>query len=288
MKQYMISMGGVLIKLIFPEVSIIQPVAAEAFLSKRTECDIELIITIVQRIDRESFFRADAKTSAWEMRNERDGKRFVFYDADVTMAKLFVTNNFTKAKLQILEDAMHDIMPPLYVMHPIISGFMLSRFLGVFFHGALIEMNGNGIILTGKSGAGKSTLSEMVKKCGHRKLGDDRLVLKVDHETKTLWGYSTPFDLKLNSWENSKMPIRAILSLAHSTNKSNNIERLNNDAARISLSLSNFIPLFSVEHLDRHFQLCNEIYTSVPIYEFSFLPDLSSVRYMEDFFKNVL
>ena len=61
---------------------------------------------------------------------------------------------------------------------------MLPELNRIVFHGAALEVNGNGILLLGHSGAGKSTISHKISQVFHNsaKLCDDTFILEVKKE----------------------------------------------------------------------------------------------------------
>ena len=137
---------------------------------------------------------------------------------------------------------MHDVLPPLYVMNIILSGYMTLNRKGFIFHGALVEMNGFGIVLTGESGAGKSTLSELLSQKGYRKVGDDRLILAFNKGNSETICYSTPFDYKRSLGVASCLKVMAIIKLAHANDAENRIVGLDTHNSLVRLIISNLLP----------------------------------------------
>lgn len=157
---------------------------------------------------------------------------------------------------------------------------MLNKKSGILFHGSLVNIDGNGVIFTGKSGAGKSTLSELFVSSGYKKIGDDRLILTIDRQGRNVWAYSTPFDLKLSSWVNEKISLKQLVCLSHSKNGENNVCKLNTLQSILPLILTNFLPLFATKYIDIHFQIYKEILQDILLFDYSFVPNETSVKYL--------
>lgn len=158
----------------------------------------------------------------------------------------------------------------------------MKRNKGFFFHGSFVKIGKKGVILTGESGAGKSTLSDLLKSSGFEKIGDDRLILTLDVQEKSVLCHSTPFDLKLNNWVNMFYKVDAILRLSHSVNDSNCLKKQNMNERIGSLIFMNFLPLFMKDDLAKHFNLCEDILSKILLYDYSFVPDNTSVKYLVD------
>jgi len=103
------------------------------------------------------------------------------------------------------------------------------------FHGALISLDNEGYLFTGKSGIGKTThINNWLKEYQNTKIiNGDKPILKItDGKLK---GYGTPWSGKENLNSNDVVDIKAIIILEQ--DKTNHIEKLNiKDAYPILLS----------------------------------------------------
>ena len=280
--QYDLLIAGIAIRLIYSKKISIEPYAASSFWANSKEMDIVLYIDTVQKLEKMSMPYVNIKTSAWEMMKDKNGMFYNIFNQGCIKAILFIAYDYTECMLKILEDELHDIIQPLHIMYPILSGFLLKKNQGFFFHGSFVKIGEKGIVLTGESGVGKSTLSELIKTNGFEKFGDDRLILTLDSQEKFVLCHSTPFDLKLSNWVNISYRVDAILCLMHSSNGSNCLDKQNMNKEMGHLILMNFLPLFMEDNLAKHFNLCERLLSGISLYNYSFVPDNTSVKYLLD------
>ncbi len=283
MMRYIFNIGGINISVLHITKTLLQPTLSSAFMTENVPVDIALEVMIVDRIDACESDNYDIRNSAWGLKVMSDGFHFHFFDKHRSTALMFVNKEYSMFRLRIINDEMHDILPPLYVMHIILSGYMTLNRIGFIFHGALVEMNGFGIVLTGESGAGKSTLSDLLSQKGYRKVGDDRIILAFNKGGSEAVCYSTPFDYKRSEGVASCLKVMAIVKLAHADDAENRIFELDMHNSMIRLIISNLLPLYSSDLLVSHFSLCETILRSIPLFYFAFLPDISAVNKLEDF-----
>ena len=278
MQQYDVIIANVVIRFTYLQHVNISPFAAQYFLIKDANPDIFIEVSAKDCVEGFELIKPEITTVSWEMQKCKEGKRFNMHDQDNIIATLFVNHCYTYAHLCIQNDNMHDIIPPLFTFLPVFSGFLLYKKMGFLFHGAMVEMAGHCIVLTGASGAGKSTLSRLIQELGYAKWGDDRLVLTMDKNERTSYCHSTPFDLKLQSWTNKSCKVSAVLRLSHSQDGKNYLHR-KDDAEEINkLLFANFIPFFEQKGLVEHFLLYRKIFRNVPIYDYAFTPDEKGVE----------
>ena len=278
--KYLVNVANINIELEYIDDWEVMPTASLFFISNVGKPDIKVKINIMERIYISNNGKPDVQTSAWNMTNIQEKKRFDFLDKGIAIAQMMVSEDYTNICLDISRSSLHDIMPPIFVMVPIISGYMLSNCKGMFFHGALVRINGHGLILTGKSGAGKSTLSRLFSECGYTKIGDDRLILRIGENGKIV-AYSTPFDLKMNSWVNDSCTVSSIMFLEHSTDEYNYIIKIDSREAINKIIYANFLPLFAMDKFRDHVAMCHDVLKDVPVYNLTFVPNSSSVSFCE-------
>lgn len=279
--NYLVNIANIIIKLELVNDQDILPMASRFFLSNGGKPDITIQVNVVKNVNNSKRLIPDVQTSAWTMANIDGQKKFEFLDNGITTAQMLVNEDYTQITLDISRSSLHDIMPPIYVMVPIISGFLLLKRNGFFIHGALVRINGQGVLLTGKSGAGKSTLSSLFNACGHKKIGDDRLILTQSTNGRTV-AYSTPFDLKMESLVNESCEIHSILFLEHSADEFNSITKFENKEAINKIIYTNFLPLFAMDKFADHVAMCYEILRSIPMFSYAFIPNTSSVFFLNE------
>lgn len=89
------------------------------------------------------------------------------------------------------------------------------------FHGALVELNGEGYLFTAKSGTGKTThVRNWLKMYPDAIIvNGDKPVLRLDDEG-VIYGYGTPWSGKEGYHSNRKVPLKAIVILERDVNNS--------------------------------------------------------------------
>jgi len=102
---------------------------------------------------------------------------------------------------------------------------ILPTYNATVFHGALISLNNEGYLFTGRSGIGKTThINNWLKEYKDtRIINGDKPILKIVNNE--LIGYGTPWSGKENLNTNDSVKIKAIIILEQ--DKTNHIEQLN-------------------------------------------------------------
>lgn len=281
--KYLVNVANINVELEYIDGQDVIPTASRFFISDAGKPDIIIKINVMEKVNILNCIIPDIQTSAWNMANIQEKKRFEFLDKGITIAQMLVNEDYTKICLDISRSSLHDIMPPIFVMAPILSGYLLLNRKGFLFHGALVRLNGQGVILTGKSGAGKSTLSRLFSECGYAKIGDDRLILRTFGDGKVV-AYSTPFDLKMQSWVNDSCTVSSIMFLEHSTDEYNYVAKMESKDAINKIIYTNFLPFFAMDKLGEHVAMCYEMLKNIPMFNYAFVPNISSVSFVEKIF----
>lgn len=133
----------------------------------------------------------------------------------------------------------------------------------LFFHGALIDWSGAGILFIGPSGIGKSTQADLWSRKQNADIinGDVALVRRKDD---LFFGYGSPWHGNSEHCKNKSVPLRAIVVLEQSN--SNRLDRLKG-SERIYQTLNNV-------HLPRWLPDCyllvldvlDDLLSKVPVY----------------------
>lgn len=281
--KYLVNVANINVELEYIDGHDVMPTASCFFTSNAEKPDIIIKVNVMEIVNISNHVIPDIQTSAWSMTNIQEKKSFEFFDKGITIAKMLVNEDYTQICLDISRSSLHDIMPPIFVMVPIISGYLLLNREGFLFHGALVRLNGRGVILTGKSGAGKSTLSRLFSECGYEKIGDDRLILRM-HRDGNVVAYSTPFDLKMNSWVNDSCTVSSIMFLEHSPDEYNYVTKMEGKEAVNKIIYTNFLPFFAMDKFGEHVAMCHEMLKDIPMFNYAFVPTISSVSFVEKIF----
>lgn len=173
---------------------------------------------------------------------------------------------------------------PLHILwhhvYLLISHLLTVQRRGIFIHAGGISDHGRGFLFVGPSCAGKSTLARIFERQkGVSVLGDDFMVIRKQKEGP--WIYGTPLTF-LFSPPKEGVPLKAIFFLSHG--QRNALKKI---TPRESLRrfLSQVPPMLWVPEglsFSAHFSL--DLCTTLPTYEFAFVPDERVVPFLRDIF----
>lgn len=143
------------------------------------------------------------------------------------------------------------------------------------FHGALIELNGEGYLFTALSGTGKTTHVRNWLKMypSARIINGDKPILRL--RDNTIIGYGTPWCGKEGYQVNSSVPLKAVILLERG--KSNSICRINAGEA-ISFLLDQCYRSNDSMGVKRALDMCAKITESVELYRLACNMDVDSAR----------
>ena len=145
---------------------------------------------------------------------------------------------------------------------------------GAIVHGALVAVNGRGVLLPGVSGAGKTTISgQLAQASGFEVLSDDRAAVRRTSEGYMAWG--TPWPGTGGHAVNRGVPLVAIAFLAQAPSPAIVPIALRDAIARIAPVAS--IPWYDREGGARTFEGVAELCRRVPLSVLQFAPDPSVV-----------
>lgn len=177
-------------------------------------------------------------------------------------------------------------------------------------HGSSLNINGNGVLLTGKSGAGKSTLASYFIKIGHPFVSDDLTVIKFQDCGLPMAYSSTPhqnlcgdtvrrlkrekvsdfsyrgfgsrvkFAVKVPTYSDKPVPLRIIVELIPSESESPKIRKVYG-AEKMQLILQNTYRGFMIKGLRIgawHFQVCFKLSEQIVCYKI----ERPKIGYWED------
>jgi hypothetical protein len=170
--------------------------------------------------------------------------------------------------------------PVSYPLDQILLMYILARRHGALLHAAGIDINGKGYIFPGKSGAGKSTITRQFAALGDTGLlSDDRIVVrKIEGGFKA---YGTPWPGEAGIALNKSVPLAGIFFINHGS--ANRIREITPKEALARLLPVTSIPWYDREVMDRILTFCEDLISSVPIYELDFKPSVEVVDVFERF-----
>jgi hypothetical protein len=158
--------------------------------------------------------------------------------------------------------------------------YILARRQGALLHASGLYINGRGYIFPGKSGAGKSTITRQFAVRGDTGLlSDDRIVVrKIDGAFKA---YGTPWPGEARIAFNKSVPLAGIFFINHGS--ANQIKEISPQKALARLLPVTSIPWYDREVMDKILTFCEDLISSVPIYELDFKPSVEVVDVLEQF-----
>ena len=141
-------------------------------------------------------------------------------------------------------------------------------------HGALVELDGQGVVFTGYSGVGKTTQAQLWEKYLQAEIiNGDKLFLRcLDGQTYAYgapWKGSSPYCL------NRKVPVKAVVALRQA--KENSIQKLDSLACMEYFMPHLFLPHWDQACLNRALDTFDQILGSVPVYLLKCRPDEDAV-----------
>lgn len=149
------------------------------------------------------------------------------------------------------------------------------------FHGALIELNGTGLLFYGDSGAGKSTMCDIIKGEKANIIADDRFIMDISEKSVC---YGTPWNIKNPHYStNKKTSASKIFILSHGNNQIKNISDKNINYAYDLMAAMLLPPFISpVEAIIKKITWLRFIQKNYEIYTFAFKPDGSVLPYINN------
>ena len=194
----------------------------------------------------------------------------------------FLRKDYSKGEV-LLHKAYFDPEQPVNPLNYPLDELILINYLssgrGIEVHACgLVDSLGQGHLFAGHSEAGKTTTARLWEgEPGITILSDDRIVLrKIENK---IWMYGTPWhgDARLASPE--RAPLSRIYFLRHG--EKNELVKQRKNPSLMRLMACSFLPYYNPQAIDFSLTFFEEIVSSVPCHELSFLPDKSVVEYLQ-------
>lgn len=152
--------------------------------------------------------------------------------------------------------------------------WMLNSKEALFLHASFIAWQGTGILFTAPSQTGKSTQADLWKTAEKaRIINGDRAILR---KKEGVWhAYGSPYAGSSEVFLNENYPIRTIVVLRQGDR--NQIQQLSQREAFIWLYSEMVSRPWDEPYREREISLIENLVSSVPVYQFSCLPDSSAV-----------
>ncbi|HEY7353294.1 MAG TPA: hypothetical protein VH596_11060 [Terriglobales bacterium] len=168
----------------------------------------------------------------------------------------------------------------------LITNYLARYGLGVEVHGCgLVDRESGGHLFLGHSGAGKSTTARLWETFRDPEiLSDDRIILRVHNGE--VWMYGTPWHGEAAFASPGKARLNRIHLLRHGTR--NSFRALPNGQAVAEIFARSFPPFHSPQGLQCTIEFLQLALSTIPCYEFQFVPDRSAVKAVLDFQRSQL
>jgi hypothetical protein len=156
---------------------------------------------------------------------------------------------------------------------------LLARGRGAEVHAAgIIDREGNGHLFLGQSGAGKTTMARLWQnEEGVQVLSDDRIILRK--QGQSVWIYGTPWHGEGRLASPASAPLQRIYFLRQGAHNRLIPQRAAEAVAR--LCACSFLPFFNSDGIEFTLGFFEEVVSSIPCCELSFLPDQSVVAMLK-------
>jgi hypothetical protein len=169
--------------------------------------------------------------------------------------------------------------PFRYPLDQVLTMYLLAG-TGIVLHAAGALVHGRGIAFAGVSGAGKSTLTGLAAgRPGWELLSDDRVILRVNGGTPTLYG--TPWPGEGLSADNRQGALTGLLFLEQG--RVNAIRPLVPQDALARLLRMTSVPWYDPEYLGSTLDACGKVVAGVPSAALTFRPEGSAIDAVERF-----
>jgi hypothetical protein len=255
--------------------------AAAKFLVNANDPDVEVRVAFADLADTASGERMFDSGALWQLyrQEERCVFRFVspvFGAVPYKIARF--SSDFTSGDVYLRPRCSRRGQPvnPLeYPLDELLMINLLARGRGAEVHASgIIDRAGSGHLFLGQSGAGKTTMARLWQdEEGVQILSDDRIILRK--QGQAVWLYGTPWHGEGRLASPACAPLRRIHFLRHGSD--NRLIPLRAAGAVARLCACSFLPFFNSEGIDFTLGFFEEVVTSIPSCELSFLPNQSVV-----------
>ena len=151
----------------------------------------------------------------WKLFDSEQGPVFGFYSPDYGESAYKIAlmqNNLLKGDVYsclVCEEDKQSYNPLDYPLDEVLMVNLLGKKRGIMMHASGMNINGSGMIFSGKSGSGKSTLTNMLlKQKQNTVFNDDRIIIRKESSGFLLYG--TPWHGDVWEYRSGKIPLKKI------------------------------------------------------------------------------
>lgn len=228
-----------------------------------------------------------ASTLFWKMWDYSPNYRIDFINNESLLTCRVITNSdFSVNRIMILDSIIQKtVFLPSDVHALLMNGYLCYHDFGLLLHGSMVQYKQKGIVFSGVSGSGKSTISSLVAK--HMNLPivtDDRVLIRFKKRVEC---FSTPYDWKIERCKNIKTDLGCIVYVKHGLN-TNAIHALSREEKFNYLFTTNLLPFYIPGGLIKTYKAFSFVIDSIPIFEYSFIPNEESVDHLFLYVEDIL
>lgn len=200
----------------------------------------------------------------WSYIRTRSGKRYLQYTVSPTWDKITLLEDNTETRGQIAFEYLGLIFPYIALKHDMLT-----------FHGALVECEGNGFIVSAPSGTGKTTHARLWRDYKNALIinGDRVTCKKEDGSWK---GYGLPWSGSSGEQIARKVPLKALIILEQGMD--NKVRRMTPKESFGEMLPHIQCPAWDSEMVGKAMELTDEFLQQIPVLHFSCRPDLDAVE----------
>ena len=175
-------------------------------------------------------------------------------------------------------EAIHELSTRPWLQRLFLAYSCQANF--VLCHGALVDIDGEGVIFLGDSGSGKSTLCDLLNTAKVTVIADDRFILDIAAGGAV--GFGTPWNIKNPQYcKNSCSEIKKVFILSHGNNQLKDVGNNYHDMVYGVFPAMLFPSFMSLNKaVAKKIRYLNFIRTRCGIYSFAFKPDVSAISYI--------
>lgn len=212
---------------------------------------------------RQVFKLADQRT-LWRYMRKKTGELLLSFRVSADWSEIVLVEDHTCSGGNMAFEYLCHLMP--------VCGLTFGM---LTFHGALMEHEGEGIMISAPSGTGKTTHARLWRDQKQALiLNGDRAVCRKEHG---VWkGFGLPWSGTSGEQVNRSVPIKALVILSRS--KENQASRIKGEKA-LSASLSHMLcPAWNGRLVGKSLELLDDFLKEVPVIRLSCRPDADSVE----------
>ncbi len=211
-----------------------------------------------------SVHRLPEGSTLWTMTQNRDGDNIIAYSVNDAWDTATLLNDRTESCGHMAFEYISKFFPAIAINHGVLS-----------LHGALLEHEGSGMIVSAPSGVGKTTHARLWRDTKNAIiLNGDRAVCR---KTAQGWqGFGTPWSGTSGEQVNRSVPLQAIIALERG--EENSVIKLEPASAFEKLFPNLLYPNWERSKLEQTLALFDDLLKCVPIFCLRCLPNAEAVE----------